>query len=169
MKPPRNDPKFRFQSLSGNELAANGETLKGSKFKKPLALHGNYPHYRKIPCLETCERIFFNKTESTPRRYTVSRNQGEAIMSDPQLKEHLESLHTELLNTKTVDNDTKVLLQEIREDVGTLLEHEGEYTAEHHATIKERLDEAARDFDVSHPKLAATLRTVVSTLNNMGI
>jgi hypothetical protein len=96
-------------------------------------------------------------------------NQGEAIMSDPQLKVHLEKLHGELLNTKTVDNDTKVLLQEIQEDVCTLLDHEGEYSAEHHATIKERLDESARHFDVSHPRLAATLRTVVSTLNNMGI
>jgi hypothetical protein len=90
-------------------------------------------------------------------------------MSEPQLKDHLENLHSELLNTRTVDNDTKVLLKEIQDDVCTLLEHEGEYTTEHHATIKERLDESARHFDVSHPRLAATLRTVVHTLNNMGI
>ena len=91
-------------------------------------------------------------------------------MSDtPQLKEHLENLHTELLNTKTIDNDTKILLTEIREDVQTLLSHEGEFSSEHHATTKERMEESARLFDVSHPQLAATLRTVVHTLNNMGI
>ena len=90
-------------------------------------------------------------------------------MGDPRLKEHLESLHGELINTKTVDNDTKRLLKDISEDVRVLLAHKGEYTSERHATIKERLEESARHFDISHSQLAATLRTVVHTLNNMGI
>lgn len=90
-------------------------------------------------------------------------------MSDALLKEHLGMLHNELLTAKTVDNDTKTLLKEIQEDVRTLLSHQGEFSSEHHATIKERLEESARHFDASHPSLAATLRTVVHTLNNMGI
>jgi len=90
-------------------------------------------------------------------------------MADSELKEHLESLHCELINAKTIDRDTHKLLKEISEDVHKLLAHQGKYTSEHHATIKERLEESSRHFDVSHPQLAATLRTVVHTLNNMGI
>jgi len=90
-------------------------------------------------------------------------------MSDAQLKEHLENLHVELKNAQNVDADTEKLLSEIAQDVQTLLSHRGETHPAHHTTIKDRLDESARDFDVSHPKLASTMRTVVSTLNNMGI
>jgi ElaB/YqjD/DUF883 family membrane-anchored ribosome-binding protein len=90
-------------------------------------------------------------------------------MADSELKKHLESLHSELTNTKTVDEETEKLLEEISEDVHTLLAHQGKYSSEHHATIKERLEESARHFDVSHPQLAAILRTVVHNLNTMGI
>jgi hypothetical protein len=90
-------------------------------------------------------------------------------MSDALLKEHLGTLHNELLNVKTVDHDTKILLKEIRGDVQTLLSHKGEYSSEHHATIKERMEDSARHFEVSHPSLASTIKIVVNTLNNMGI
>jgi len=90
-------------------------------------------------------------------------------MSHARLKEHLGDLHSELLSVKIVDKDTEKLLKEIAEDVETLLAHQGEFSSAHHATIKERLEEAARHFDVSHPSLASTTRTVVNTLNNMGI
>ena len=94
-------------------------------------------------------------------------------MSDALLKEHLKNLHTELKNIyamdDTVDEETSKLLQEIIKDVQTLLSHwDGAYPV-HHTTIKDRLSESARHFDVSHPALASTMRTVVSTLNNMGI
>ena len=69
----------------------------------------------------------------------------------------------------TVDEETSKLLEEIITDVQTLLSHRGGARPEHHTTIKDRLGESARHFDVSHPTLASTMRTVVSTLNNMGI
>jgi hypothetical protein len=94
-------------------------------------------------------------------------------MSDALLKQHLGNLHSELENAyaldDTVDEETEKLLQEIIKDVQTLLAHQGGEHPDHHSTIKERLDGSARHFDVSHPKLASTMRTVVSTLNNMGI
>jgi hypothetical protein len=90
-------------------------------------------------------------------------------MSDALLKEHLENLHAELKNTQNVDENTEKLLSEIVEDVQTLLSHKGGARPVHHTTIKDRLDGSAREFDVSHPKLASTMRTVVSTLNNLGI
>ena len=85
------------------------------------------------------------------------------------LKEHLEHLHQELHTVDAVDEESKVLLSEIQADVKTLLAHKGGTPSPQHATIKDRLAESARHFDSSHPALAATIRTVVSTLNNMGI
>jgi hypothetical protein len=90
-------------------------------------------------------------------------------MSHARLKEHLGDLHSELLSVKTVDKDTARLLKEIAEDVQTLLAHDGEFSSPHHTTIKERLEDSARHFEVSHPALASTINIVVNTLNNMGI
>jgi hypothetical protein len=85
------------------------------------------------------------------------------------LKEHLEHLHQELQTVDAVDEESKVLLSEIQADVKTLLAHKDDKPSEHHAPIKERLAETARHFNSSHPTFAATIRTVVNTLNNMGI
>ncbi|HUI92689.1 MAG TPA: DUF4404 family protein [Chitinivibrionales bacterium] len=85
------------------------------------------------------------------------------------LKEHLEHLHEELQTIDAVDEESKTLLAEIQADVRTLLAHKGATPSPHHAPIKERLAESARHFDSSHPTLAATIRTVVNALNNMGI
>ncbi len=90
-------------------------------------------------------------------------------MSSAILKEHLKKLHAELKTTQTVDNESEKLLATLSEDVQVLLSHKGALSAVHHATIKDRLADAARHFDVSHTSLAATMRTVVHTLNNMGI
>jgi hypothetical protein len=94
-------------------------------------------------------------------------------MSDELLKKHLGNLHSELENAyamdDTVDEETEKLLQEVIQDVQTLLTHKGGVHPVHHTTIKDRLNESARHFDTSHPSLASTMRTVVSTLNNMGI
>jgi hypothetical protein len=90
-------------------------------------------------------------------------------MNNEELKKHLASLHQELTTVDAVDEDSKRLLEEIQDDVGFLLAHKGNYHLPRHATVKERLAESARHFDTSHPSLAATIRTVVNTLNNMGI
>jgi hypothetical protein len=90
-------------------------------------------------------------------------------MNNAGLNEHLKNLHQELTTVDAVDEDSQKLLREIQDDVGFLIAHKGNGTLPQHATIRDRLDEAERHFDASHPALAATIRTVVSTLNNMGI
>jgi hypothetical protein len=126
----------------------------------------------KSPCLKIGEGIFL-KIILSSRNATQNYLGGKTIMSDALLKKHLGNLHTELKNTyamdDTVDEETAKLLQEIMKDVRVLLSHQGSEPTIHHATIKGRLGEYARHFDVSHPSLASTMRTVVSTLNNMGI
>jgi hypothetical protein len=90
-------------------------------------------------------------------------------MSDTELREHLTSLHQELKSVGVVDEESQKLLETIHSDVQMLLAHNGTAPSEHHATARDRLAESARHFDVSHPKLAGTIRTVVHTLNNLGI
>lgn len=85
------------------------------------------------------------------------------------LKEHLKNLHQELSTVEAVDEDSQRLLEKIQDDVYLLLAHKGETPSLQHATIRDRLTEAERHFDASHPALSATIRTVVNTLNNMGI
>jgi len=90
-------------------------------------------------------------------------------MSKEILKRHLETLHKELSETKTVDAESAKLLKTVMVDVKTLLAHKGSEPSDDHGSIKERLEDSSRHFDVSHPSLAATIRTVVHTLNTMGI
>jgi hypothetical protein len=85
------------------------------------------------------------------------------------LKRHLENLHTELTNVKFVDEDSRKLLENVMVDVRLLLSHPGDLSGMHHAPVRDRLAESARHFDTSHPSLASTIRTVVHTLNTMGI
>lgn len=90
-------------------------------------------------------------------------------MNNPSLKEHLKNLHQELTAVEDVNEDSQRLLEEIQDDVQVLLAHNSDTPSPQHATIRDRLAESARHFDLSHPTLAATIRTVVNTLNNMGI
>jgi hypothetical protein len=126
----------------------------------------------QFPCLKNGEGIFL-KTIRSRLKTTKKFLGGKSTMSDALLKEHLKNLHTELKNIyamdDTVDEETTKLLEEIIKDVQTLLSHQGGAYPVYHTTIKDRMNESARHFDVSHPALASTMRTVVSTLNNMGI
>jgi Domain of unknown function (DUF4404) len=90
-------------------------------------------------------------------------------MNNAFLKEHLKTLHQELTTIGAVDEDSQRLLEKIRDDVQFLLSHKSDAPLPRHATVKERLAESARHFNASHPALAATIRTVVNTLNTMGI
>ena len=90
-------------------------------------------------------------------------------MNNADLKQHLKNLHQELTTAEAVDEESKKLLEEIQDDVRFMLAHKGNEPLPRHATVKERLTEAERHFGASHPALAATIRTVVNTLNNMGI
>jgi hypothetical protein len=90
-------------------------------------------------------------------------------MNNTDLKTHLKNLHQELKTVEVVDEDSQRLLEEIQNDVQLLLAHKGDVPLQQHKTVKERLAESARHFERSHPGFAATIRTVVNTLNNMGI
>jgi uncharacterized membrane protein len=85
------------------------------------------------------------------------------------LREKLERLHAELQRTESVDDETKGLLESLREDTRHLLEHEDEEFTERHATFNDRLSEAVAQFEGTHPELAYVMAKVIDTLSGLGI
>jgi hypothetical protein len=88
---------------------------------------------------------------------------------DKQLREHLEELHSELASTEAVDDRSRELLGEILGDIQTLLDRSGEARGDEPEGLVDRLREATRHFEESHPTLAAAVGRVVNALSNLGI
>jgi len=85
-----------------------------------------------------------------------------------KLRETLATLPTELDSIETRDPEVRDLL------AGTLKEIADKLSAREagvplEAPLSPELAEAARQFEVEHPTLAATLRGVVESLSRMGI
>ncbi len=82
------------------------------------------------------------------------------------LRERLDQLHAELAKTESVDERSREALESLLRDIQGLLEQSG---APPHPSLKERLSQARRDFQESHPALSATLGRVADALSNLGI
>jgi hypothetical protein len=67
-----------------------------------------------------------------------------------------------------VDTEARALLGEVLEDIRGLLERSGE-SPHTKQSLADRLGEAARHYEESHPTLFAMVGRVVDTLSNLGI
>jgi len=88
---------------------------------------------------------------------------------EKQLREHLEELHSELASTEAVDDRSRELLGEVLGDIQTLLDRSGPDRDQEPEGLGERLRDATRQFEETHPKLAAAVGRVVNALSNLGI
>ena len=86
-----------------------------------------------------------------------------------QLREHLETLHSELSNTSSVDARSKQLLEEVLGDIRELLAQAEPPDGDEPHGLADRLREAAHSFEESHPALSTAVGRVVDTLTNLGI
>ena len=88
-------------------------------------------------------------------------------MPKEQLREMLEALHEEIEHTRSSDLDaqSRELLRGLVRDATELVDDE---TPEP-ASLLEQLREATRDFEESHPALAAAANRVATALSNLGI
>ena len=86
-----------------------------------------------------------------------------------QLRERLAELHDELEATRSVDDGARQALESVMRDIQKLLEQSGEDPAPTNPSLSERLDEATRHFETTHPTLAATMGRVIDALTNLGI
>jgi len=86
-----------------------------------------------------------------------------------QLRDRLEQLHAELANTDSVDDASRELLASLLGDIQHLLDRSREERSHEHHGLVDRLRDATRQFEESHPTLAAAVGRVMDTLSNMGI
>ena len=91
-------------------------------------------------------------------------------MSKAELQQHLEQLHTDLTELQGGDVDqlderTRALIEQIREDLDGLESHE----APHATGLRERLADAARALETTHPTLSGFIRGVGDILSQSGI
>lgn len=87
-----------------------------------------------------------------------------------ELQARIARLHQDLSETDSVDGDSRNLLSELIEDIKPLLEPEGEKSAAHSAlSLIDRLREATRQFEASHPTLAEGIGRVIDSLSKVGI
>ncbi len=87
-------------------------------------------------------------------------------MSKETLKQQLSHLHEELASGESLDPETRELLARVSRDIEHVLDEEQESD---NASIGARIESAALDFEVSHPRLARFLTEITDTLAKLGV
>jgi hypothetical protein len=90
---------------------------------------------------------------------------------DPDiLRDQLTKLHEELANVRHVDPRSNQLMVEVLQDIQRLLEQQ--YATEAppaNASLPERLEKVAVQFEADHPTLAASSRRLIDLLGKAGL
>jgi hypothetical protein len=90
-------------------------------------------------------------------------------MPETRLRATLEELQRALEEPSAVDAESRELLNELLEDIRTLLARAPEEREQADASLLDRLAEIARRFEKSHPSLTAAVGRVANALSNLGI
>ena len=88
-------------------------------------------------------------------------------MDKDSLREHLAKLHAELSDAHRDDLETHRPLGEILPDIKRLAEQPDAVPAD--ATLPQRLERVAVQFEAEHPALAGSVRRIVDLLGEVGI
>ena len=88
-------------------------------------------------------------------------------MSEKDLTQLLEQLHTELDGTKAVDEKGRRLLRALSADIQELLDRSEDVSADD--SLLERLQESIDHFGEEHPALTSVLAHMLRVLSNAGI
>jgi protoporphyrinogen oxidase len=86
-------------------------------------------------------------------------------MADQKLNELLEQLHTELEQTKSVNEEEREMLNHLNADIQKFIDP----SQEDDETLFDRLQDAMDHFQVDHPAITAALSQILNSLNNAGI
>jgi predicted nucleic acid-binding Zn-ribbon protein len=99
----------------------------------------------------------------------VKQSAGEEhLMKNEQLQSLIATLHKELTAAKSVDADSRVLLQQLMQDIEDLAD-EDETPAERVESATGQLESATLKFESEHPKLSMTLGEIMDALGKLGI
>lgn len=85
------------------------------------------------------------------------------------LRRRLADLHAELENVDALDADARAALEEVMRDIREVLARSEDAEPREEGSLADRLREAGRHFEESHPTLTATLGRVVDALSALGI
>jgi type II secretory pathway component PulF len=90
-------------------------------------------------------------------------------MDNEQFRQTLQQLHAELHNAKSIDESSRQLMLDLRDDLQQIIDKS--YNEEYGDLpgLMKRLENAVERFEISHPKLSAAINNVISTFNNLGI
>ncbi len=89
---------------------------------------------------------------------------------DPDiLRDQLSKLHEELGSVSHVDPRSKQLLSEVLEDIQRLLQQDRASAPRGNATLPDRLEKVAVQFELDHPTLAASSRRLIDLLGKAGL
>ena len=90
-------------------------------------------------------------------------------MSTQELPQILDELRAELQRVEPSDDTQRELLQRTIRDVEALLANSSADPGPEHHSLLERLREATRQFEKTHPTLTSAAGRVMDALANMGI
>ena len=93
-------------------------------------------------------------------------------MPKEQLGNRIQELLDELEKVEPADPAARDRLAQVLHDIRTMVaesEQESELESDAHESLRERFDEAARQFEESHPTLTAVVGRVADSLANLGI
>jgi len=90
-------------------------------------------------------------------------------MENKELNNLLQQLEKEIKNTQSVDDEGRVLLNDLEGDIRNLLERSGESPMQLHPSIVQSLKDSLDHFEVTHPELTALISRLLDSLSNAGI
>ena len=90
-------------------------------------------------------------------------------MDTEQLHQSLQELHDELGQIDTVDDQTRAVLQDLSQDIQTLLARQQVVPPHEDQTLHERLRKNVAYFEATHPRLSSTIDGVLSALVQLGV
>ncbi|MCY1263294.1 hypothetical protein D9M71_51540 [compost metagenome] len=92
--------------------------------------------------------------------------QKETTMPTQRLREELQSLRDQLERDPPLNDEERASIETLIEDIEIQLANEEALADE---SLVDGINLAVERFEVSHPTLAGTLRSIVQSLANMGI
>jgi hypothetical protein len=90
-------------------------------------------------------------------------------MDKQQLHQMLEQLHAELSQAQSVDADDRELLKNLKTDVQVILERADEASPQQYSSLGDRLREAIKQYEISHPRLTWAMGEVLDILSRSGV
>lgn len=88
-------------------------------------------------------------------------------MSESEINQSLEALHTEISKLQGPDTEVKETLLALIKDVEKQLQDPG--SSEHKAATVQKLPTLIEQFEADHPQVTNTLGRLLTTLSGMGI